>query len=153
MTLPQRKRLHPTPPDWIGGDSIFFITICCAHRSRNSLANSDVFDVLVSAAKYYIQSEKWWIHLLLAMPDHFHAIVFFGQQKPMDKLVSDWKRYVAKTAKVRWQDGFFEHRLRSNESLDEKTSHIRMNPVRANLSTTPEAWPYYWSPYLDSPAR
>jgi hypothetical protein len=41
-----------------------------------------------------------------------------------------------------WQEGFFDHVLRSSESYSEKWSYVRMNPVRAGLCAEPEQWPY-----------
>jgi hypothetical protein len=43
---------------------------------------------------------------------------------------------------------FFDHRVRSEESLEEKACYIRLNPVRAGLITCPDDWPYFW----ESPA-
>ncbi len=62
----------------------------------------------------------------------------------MDKAIRDWRRFVAKKAGVVWQDGVFDHRLRGNESYEEKAHYIRMNPVRAGLVTEPREWPYIW---------
>ena len=149
MPLPQRTRLHHTPPPWISDSSVYFLTICCAQRGTNTLAKTDVFSIITAATEHYLQSQKWWPHTLLAMPDHLHAIISFNSQKPMDKLICDWKRYVAKTAHITWQDGFFEHRLRNNESTEEKNSYIRMNPVRAKLCSSPDGWPFCWCPPAD----
>ena len=44
--------------------------------------------------------------------------------------------------KPHWQEGFFDHLLRSYESYAQKWEYVRMNPVRAQLSKTPEDWPY-----------
>jgi REP element-mobilizing transposase RayT len=44
--------------------------------------------------------------------------------------------------KPHWQEGFFDHLLRSQESYSQKWDYVRMNPVRAGLSQTPEEWPY-----------
>ena len=41
-----------------------------------------------------------------------------------------------------WQDGFFDHLLRSGESYSEKWNYVRMNPVRARLVERPEDWPF-----------
>jgi REP-associated tyrosine transposase len=40
------------------------------------------------------------------------------------------------------QGAFFDHVLRSYESYSQKWEYVRMNPVRAKLSKTPEDWPY-----------
>jgi len=41
-----------------------------------------------------------------------------------------------------WQDGFFDHLLRSAESYAEKWHYVRNNPVRAGLVATPETWTF-----------
>jgi len=41
-----------------------------------------------------------------------------------------------------WQDGFFDHVLRSSESYGEKWEYVRMNPVRAGLVKQTEDWPF-----------
>jgi hypothetical protein len=35
-----------------------------------------------------------------------------------------WKRWTARQMGIEWQRDFFEHRLRSDESLREKTDYI-----------------------------
>jgi putative transposase len=44
--------------------------------------------------------------------------------------------------KPHWREGFFDHLLRSRESYSQKWDCVRMNPVRAGLSRTPEEWLY-----------
>jgi len=60
----------------------------------------------------------------------------------MKKVVSDLKAWLAKKHGVRWQRDFFDHRLRSWESAEEKGAYIRANPVRAGLVEEGGAWPY-----------
>ncbi len=58
------------------------------------------------------------------------------------KLIRNWKHWTAQNFGFRWQRDFFEHRLRSDESLDAKAGYILENPVRAGLVAKPEDWPY-----------
>src|SRR5439155_17080366 len=44
--------------------------------------------------------------------------------------------------KPHWQEGFFDHLLRSRESYSQKWDYVRMNSVRVGLSRKPEEWPY-----------
>ena len=44
--------------------------------------------------------------------------------------------------KTHWQEDFFDHLLRSQESYLKKWEYVRMNPVRAKLCDTPDAWPF-----------
>lgn len=93
--------------------------------------------------------DDWWVHLLVLMPDHLHALISFPQNREMRKVVSNWKEIAAKKTGVRWQRDFFDHRLRSDESYAEKAHYIRMNPVRKNLVATPSDWPFVWEPRSD----
>lgn len=60
----------------------------------------------------------------------------------MAEVVRMWKGYQTKRHGIAWQEGFFDHRIRSKGSEEEKADYIRMNPVRAGLVTRPENWPY-----------
>jgi REP element-mobilizing transposase RayT len=84
-------------------------------------------------------------HKLIAinnMPDHLHMLAQFGPDFGMRKVIRNWKRYTASHAGVRWQRDFFDHRLRRDESFDEKAAYILQNPVRAGLVRKIDDWPY-----------
>lgn len=78
------------------------------------------------------------------MPDHLHALVSCPPDEGLKKVVSAWKRFTARETGIEWQKGFFDHRLRADESFEDKAHYIRHNPVRKGLATTPEAWPHQW---------
>jgi REP element-mobilizing transposase RayT len=83
------------------------------------------------------------------MPDHVHLFVHL----PVDGILLErWvqslrsvlgKRILALgMPKPHWQEGFFDHLLRSQESYAEKWEYVRLNPVRAGLCTEPDDWPF-----------
>jgi putative transposase len=76
------------------------------------------------------------------MPDHMHIWVGIPGDAQLSKLIRDFKRITARVAKIDWQRNFFDHRLRHDESEDEKAAYIRANPVRAGLVAAGEEWPY-----------
>lgn len=82
------------------------------------------------------------VRLLLAMPDHLHALMSFRGKKPMKKSISDIKSWLARKHGISWQRDFFDHRLRSWESAAGKGSCIRANPLRARLIGADQTWPY-----------
>jgi hypothetical protein len=43
-----------------------------------------------------------------------------------------------------WQDEFFDHVLRGDESLRETIDYIRQNPVRKGLVDKPEDYQWLW---------
>jgi putative transposase len=79
------------------------------------------------------------------MPDHMHLLASFPQEESMHRVVAAWKHYITGQASVKWQRDFFDHRLRSDESFDEKAAYIRKNPVRAKLVAHESDWPCIWS--------
>jgi putative transposase len=83
------------------------------------------------------------------MPDHVHLFAAFATD---GIALADWiqalKSVMGKQLlhvgiqKPHWQEGFFDHLLRSHESYAEKWNYVRDNPVRAGLVKTTEQWPY-----------
>lgn len=63
----------------------------------------------------------------------------------MARVVSNFKEMTAKNAGVRWLTGFFDHRLRDDESQEQKAAYIRANPVRAGLVDGERNWRWVWA--------
>ncbi len=140
---PTRKRLPHDLPNWINPtQEAFFITINCRPRGVNHLAKPEIWESIIEAVTFRESRGDWNWRLILAMPDHLHGIVTFPQQFEMRKSISEWKRWLAIRQGIAWQDGFFDHRLRSLESAIEKANYILLNPVRAGLVENPAHWPY-----------
>jgi len=126
---------------------IFFVTICAADRRTQPLADAKLARQLIESAVYLQKLGKWYLRLFLIMPDHVHAPVSFPPvsfppENSLRAQISAWKSYTAKKFAVKWQERFFEHRIRTDESLDEKIDYITMNPARAGLIAENETWPY-----------
>jgi len=80
------------------------------------------------------------------MPDHLHAIIAFPREPGLKTVISNWKKFVATKHGVKWQRDFFDHRLRNDQELQEKTSYILMNPVRKGLCERAEDWMWVYRP-------
>jgi putative transposase len=78
------------------------------------------------------------------MPDHVHLLVSMSPDHDLATTVGLWKRWLAKKHAIAWQFNFFDHRLRGDESADQKARYILANPVRAGLAEREEDWPYAW---------
>ena len=128
---------------------IYFITTNVAKR-RRVLANADAFAVLQEVWQNAERLYGWHVGSYVVMPDHVHffcAADFNG--RPLSLFVGKWKEWTAKYLCRRhghpaelWQQGFFDHVLRSDESYDEKWLYVQQNPVCAELVATFEEWPY-----------
>ena len=143
-TIGRRHLPHTIPLDArIGAeDEVFFITICCLPRNINQLAQTEVWQTIDESLRHRERHGDLRVRLVLAMPDHLHGLFAFGGQKPLAKVIADFKSWVAKSAGVTWQRDFFDHRLRGLESATEKANYIRSNPIRAGLVSRSEDWPF-----------
>jgi putative transposase len=120
----------------------YFVTICCQHRGVNQLCTDRVANGLFETARRYHAAQRWYVKLLLLMPDHLHMLIAVPGDAQLSNLIRDFKRIATRFVKIDWQRNFFDHRLRHDGSENEKVAYIRANPVRAGLITQGEEWPY-----------
>lgn len=139
---PERRILPHRPPAWVRASAIFFITINCRPRGENQLCHDATALILWETIAFRQQRGDWFIHLWLLMPDHLHALVSFPREADFTKTIANWKEVTAKKAGISWQRDFFDHRIRSHESLQQKADYIRRNPVRKGLVTLPAEWKF-----------
>lgn len=138
--LPERKQLPHEIPSWVQQGDRHFITINCHPRGDEPFLKN-AHDILESA-RYYEKIGRWYLWLMLIMPDHIHFIATFDLSKGLRNTVSAWRRHLATSFDIEWQSDFFEHRLRNQSKFEEKCHYIRMNPVRKGLVESPTDWPY-----------
>src|SRR5688572_30018327 len=130
MEFPTRKRLPHAIPQWVPDGSWFFITINCVPKGMNQLCRTTLGDAVIAALTHNHENYLWHCRLALLMPDHLHAILAFPPDPGMETTVMNWKKFVARKHGIEWQRDFFDHRLRNDQELQEKTSYILANPVR-----------------------
>jgi putative transposase len=122
---------------------LWFVTFN-THRRARSLADPAVHgrfqDFCAGAAQRQVLVGRY-----VLMPDHLHLFV----AGPPDFDLGAWVRILRLSlssriaaARPHWQEGFFDHLLRHDESYLEKWEYVRQNPDRAGLVRDPESWPY-----------
>jgi Transposase IS200 like len=82
----RRALPHDPPLSLDPAQEIFFITICCKQRRTNQLCYSEVASILFEAARFYEREQKWFVHVMVLMPDHVHFLVNFGLDATMTDL-------------------------------------------------------------------
>ena len=125
---------------------VYFVTFC-TYRRRLLLASDRTHVAFVEfgrrASNFNIAVGRY-----VLMPDHVHLFVSGDEGFVLGRWVGELKQALAranswsKSSGQLWQEGFFDHVLRSDESMSEKWEYIRQNPVRAALVNDPEDWPY-----------
>lgn len=125
---------------------IYFVTFC-THRRRQILASdqthSAFFEFARRAAEFNVAVGRYVI-----MPDHIHLFVCGDERFVLSRWITALKQALARAngwsrsdGQI-WQEGFFDHILRNDESLSEKWEYIVQNPVRARFVRKADDWPY-----------
>ena len=87
-----RRALPHDPPLFIDASKeIFFITICCKKRGANQLCYPEVASLLFQATQFYQRQQRWFVPVLLLMPDHVHFLASFSMDVKMTNVVASWK--------------------------------------------------------------
>jgi len=82
------------------------------------------------------------------MPDHIHLFLRILPGSSLGLSVKCIKRAITKyihrtrPGVTVWQEGFFDHLMRSGESYAQKWAYVSENPARAGLVANAEDWPF-----------
>jgi REP-associated tyrosine transposase len=143
MYKPRLRRLDRIYPP----NPIYFVT-ACTHARQRLLDNDEIHR---SFSDFFIRgtARGALVGRYVVMPDHFHLFVALqpggvrlsGWMKSLKNSLSRVLREMDRPV-PHWQDGFFDHILRSSESYKRKWRYVRENPVRAGLVPHAHDWPY-----------
>ncbi|HEY8902064.1 MAG TPA: transposase [Chthoniobacterales bacterium] len=125
----------------------YFVTFNTSGR-RPLLARPEVHEAFIGFCER-ARGKDIAVGRYVLMPDHAHLFVALPQDGiSLPQWVRALRTMMGKrllelgSDKPHWQEGFFDHVLRSTESYGQKWDYVRMNPVRAGLCAEPESWPY-----------
>jgi putative transposase len=150
--LPEFEERWPRRPPRLGRllDTVrpFYFVTFNTYKRQNFLARPEVHETFCTFC-FKAQEHNVAVGRYVIMPDHVHLFAAFPTDKvALPAWVQSLRTVIGKRLlrlgiqKPHWQEGFFDHLLRSHESYSQKWEYVRMNPVRAQLSKTPKNWPY-----------
>ncbi len=125
---------------------LYFVTVCLRRRG-NMLANTDVHQRLISFGESLVNYGSSFGRYVI-MPDHIHLFVRIGSNHKLGATVGFFKQSLSVVLNRRgndaphWQQGFFDHLIRNEDSYSEKWDYVYLNPVRVGLVEIPSEWPY-----------
>jgi REP-associated tyrosine transposase len=147
----------PRIPNWLlwEQDTVYFITFCVEKRSH-VLDNPQAWKIIVET---FERLNQWTTLAAVTMPDHLHVLTAPLDREASVSAYSKWfKRWFnqaygrpsgsdgsQRPQTWQWQEGCFDRLLRSDESLSDKWSYLRENPVRAGLVIDADDWPYQFA--------
>jgi REP element-mobilizing transposase RayT len=143
-----RRRLPHLQKD----DHPLFVTFATKYRWKLPPAARDiVFECCVKES-----GGKFNLHVGVVMPDHVHLIYSplrredgwsYSLPEIMQAIkgTAAWRiNHLLKRTGPVWQEEFFDHVVRSNESLVDKVAYICENPVRAGLVESESEYRWLW---------
>ena len=94
------------------------------------------------------------------MPDHIHTVFKLEQGQTLSRIMMSFKGYTGRKIKQLitsvdqqqdpshiWQDQYYDHSIRKNESYQEIIKYCLYNPVRKSLVNKPQEYPFWWCRY------
>ena len=85
------------------------------------------------------------------MPNHVHVLIEVAERWSLSQILHGWRSYTANEANRVlgrtgrfWMEEYFDRFIRDDKHFRSVLSYIRMNPVKAGLTTDPDAWPWSW---------
>lgn len=142
--FPRRPPRLPTV--FQNANAFYFVTFNTRER-RPLLADEALHQVWLAFARR-ASEHGTWVGRYVVMPDHIHLFVWLAPETELAAWVQALKAVLGKELlrlghqKPHWQEGFFDHLLRSGEGYEQKWEYVRQNPVRKGLCAGPENWPY-----------
>lgn len=107
-----------------------------------------------AAASSVLREERIWRDSMpqcwVLMPDHLHILLKLGSTESLSRLMNRMKSVTARAAiggdrrrgRI-WMRGFHDRAMRSEEDLQTAARYVLENPIRAGLTETLEAYPFW----------
>ncbi|MDQ8184656.1 transposase, partial [Pelagicoccus sp. SDUM812002] len=118
----------------------YFITICTRKR-KPVLCRNEAWEEIMTQLEHQEAEGDFSLCCMVLMPDHVHVVFRLGTRLKLGQVVGKFKSRLAGLAD--WQDGFYDHRLRSDEGEEAYGLYLFMNPYRANLISLDKDW-IFW---------
>jgi putative transposase len=133
----------------IARQPIVFITVV-THGRRAVLAQTEPHSVLTEQWTKSQNELGWAVGRYVVMPDHVHLFARPALDSvALAEWVRRWKgagaREICRELQISaplWQQDYFDRYLRNGESYSEKWNYVANNPVRRNLVSRAEEWPW-----------
>ncbi len=117
----------------------YFITTNLMNR-RPLLKSEDAADEVKRSIHWMEEAGRWTCISYVLMPDHIHLVIRLGENSSLPGCMKTFKSYTAnRISKLTsasfpiWQDGYFDHRFRTDGKFFQVLFYVFWNPVEAGL--------------------
>ena len=143
---PTEKR-HRLPRENYRGEITTAFTLC-VHDKKPIFQNLTVIEAFINLLYASVEHSRCIVPSYCFMPDHLH-IILTGAEHQADL----WKTIVSFKQKTgywlsrnmpasRWQKDFYDHIIRTEQTIATQVRYILDNPVRTGLAPAWQEYPY-----------
>ena len=119
------------------------------------LKRTDVAGLVATALRFF-EGQRYRLDAWVIMPNHVHVVLWPMPNQELSEILHSWKRFTSReankllgrTGRTFWQPESYDHWIRNDEEHARCCQYTILNPVKAKLCATPEAWPWSsaWRP-------
>ena len=120
---------------WSARDTLYFITICLKN-GQSGLDSLELFEKTLTVLKTLENDSLKTLHGIVQMPDHIHMLIESNSRSNLPDLVRLYKGRMTPALRnhsLGWQSGYFDRRLRPNDSVGAVLRYMLMNPYRKKI--------------------
>ncbi len=131
---------------WSVSGAEYFITLC-THDRRPGLTEPTVRSGVLAGLQGLEAEGAWRLNAAVVMPDHVHILATIGESSSLAGAVRLFKGRLTPLLRkggLRWQQAYFDHRMRPKEDRLPVLLYIFLNPYRAGILPQCERWPGYY---------
>lgn len=122
----------------------YFLTLC---STACSLDKENCADQIRSTLLSLEKDHSIELISYVVMPDHLHLLFRLGDRLSLGQVIGRLKaqtRAALNGTGNCWQDSFYDHAIRPDDSIEAVLRYIYLNPCKANLVSTDDDWPHYF---------
>ncbi len=134
-------------------EAFYFITTCC-HNKQKIFLDKENAQIFLNALDWLVEKGYIDLHFCIVMPDHVHLVFQLTGDKTLAEVLKTLKQFTGRRIRQRigiknsiWQDQYYDHLIRKDESLYKIIEYCWYNPVRAGIVDNPKEYPYWKSKY------
>jgi REP element-mobilizing transposase RayT len=113
------------------------------------LATREPAEIILSCFDWHRRTDRLRLLAFCIMPDHYHVLFYLMERGSLSDVMKSIGKFTARQINEHlgkkgqfWQEGYYDHRCRDEDDIDDRLLYIEHNPVREDLVQRAEQWPY-----------
>jgi len=122
----------------------YFITLVTADR-QTGLTSEAIANSLLDTCRAQHRNGDYQLWMATVMSDHLHLLVTLGEPLELSQVIAKFKSSGPLRSQgpgLRWQQNFYDHRVRHESALEPFARYTFLNPYLAKLLNCRETWPW-----------